>query len=264
MKRTLSDLITNSDTKDLLIRNVNINSINESPTQARKKFDQKKLEELRDSISKNGILQPLIVQKLENNKYELIAGERRLRASKMLKLESVPCLIKDVSQRDAAVLGIVENIQRSQLNSIEEALAYKNLKENFDLTNDEIGFLVGKSRPHISNMLRISNLSPNSQNALNNEEVSFGQIKPIIVLEHSIQDRILEDIVSLNLSSREVEEKVRQLNNVKADQESLHYKKLLENLLGTKVLFKKNKNKTKITFTLNSKEELDSFINKIS
>ena len=264
MKRTLSDLITNSDTKDLLVRNVNINSINESPTQARKKFDQKKLEELRDSISKNGILQPLIVQKLENNKYELIAGERRLRASKMLKLESVPCLIKDVSQRDAAVLGIVENIQRSQLNSIEEALAYKNLKENFDLTNDEIGFLVGKSRPHISNMLRISNLSPNSQNALTNEEVSFGQIKPIIVLEHSIQDRILEDIISLNLSSREVEEKVRQLNNFKADQESLHYKKLLENLLGTKVLFKKNKNKTKITFTLNSKEELDSFINKIS
>ena len=165
---------------------------------------------------------------------------------------------------DAAVLGIVENIQRSQLNSIEEALAYKNLKENFDLTNDEIGFLVGKSRPHISNMLRISNLSPNSQNALTNEEVSFGQIKPIIVLEHSIQDRILEDIISLNLSSREVEEKVRQLNNVKADQESLHYKKLLENLLGTKVLFKQNKNKTKITFTLNSKEELDSFINKIS
>ena len=264
MKRTLSDLITNSDTKDLLVKNVNINSINESPTQARKKFDQKKLEELRDSISKNGILQPLIVQKLENNKYELIAGERRLRASKMLKLESVPCLIKDVSQRDAAVLGIVENIQRSQLNSIEEALAYKNLKENFDLTNDEIGFLVGKSRPHISNMLRISNLSPNSQNALTNEEVSFGQIKPIIVLEHSIQDRILEDIISLNLSSREVEERVRQLNNVKADQESLHYKKLLENLLGTKVLFKKNKNKTKITFTLNSKEELDSFINKIS
>ena len=264
MKRTLSDLITNSDTKDLLVRNVNINSINESPTQARKKFDQKKLEELRDSISKNGILQPLIVQKLENNKYELIAGERRLRASKMLKLESVPCLIKDVSQRDAVVLGIVENIQRSQLNSIEEALAYKNLKENFDLTNDEIGFLVGKSRPHISNMLRISNLSPNSQNALTNEEVSFGQIKPIIVLEHSIQDRILEDIISLNLSSREVEEKVRQLNNFKADQESLHYKKLLENLLGTKVLFKKNKNKTKITFTLNSKEELDSFINKIS
>ena len=93
MKRSLSDLINNSDTKDLVIKNVDTAFIKESPTQARKKFDQTKLEELRDSISKNGILQPLIVQKLENNRYELIAGERRLRASKMLKLESVPCLI---------------------------------------------------------------------------------------------------------------------------------------------------------------------------
>ena len=264
MKRTLSDLITNSDTKDLVIKNVNIDSIKESPTQARKKFDQKKLEELRDSISKNGILQPLIVQKLENNQYELIAGERRLRASKMLKLESVPCLIKDVSKRDAAVLGIVENIQRSQLNSIEEALAYKNLKENYELSNDEIGFLVGKSRPHISNMLRISNLSPNAQNALSNEEVSFGQIKPIIVLEHSVQDKMLKDIIALNLSSRDVEEKVRQLNNFKSDEESFHYKNMLEDLLGTKVSFKRIKNKSKISFTFNSKEDLDSFIKKIS
>ena len=167
MKRSLSDLINNSDTKDLVIKNVDTALIKESPTQARKKFDQIKLEELRDSISKNGILQPLIVQKLENNQYELIAGERRLRASKMLKLESVPCLIKDVSKRDAVVLGIVENIQRSKLSSIEEALAYKNLKENFELSNDEIGFLVGKSRPHISNMLRVSYLSSNAQKALN-------------------------------------------------------------------------------------------------
>ena len=262
MKRSLSDLINNSDTKDLVIKNVDTAFIKESPTQARKKFDQTKLEELRDSISKNGILQPLIVQKLENNRYELIAGERRLRASKMLKLESVPCLIKDVSKRDAAVLGIVENIQRSKLNSIEEALAYKNLKENFELSNDEIGFLVGKSRPHISNMLRVSNLSSNAQKALNDEDVSFGQIKPIIVLDHSVQDKILEDIISLNLSSRDVEEKVRQLNSAKADEESIHYKKLLEDFLGTKVLFKKNKNKTKISFTLNSKEDLDSFIKK--
>ena len=229
-----------------------------------KSLTKKKLEELRDSISKNGILQPLIVQKLENNQYELIAGERRLRASKMLKLESVPCLIKDVSQRDAAVLGIVENIQRSQLNSIEEALAYKNLKENYELSNDEIGFLVGKSRPHISNMLRISNLSPNAQNALSNEEVSFGQIRPIIVLEHSVQDKMLKDIITLNLSSRDVEEKVRRLHTTNADEESFHYKNMLENLLGTKVTFKKSKNKTKISFTLNSKEDLDSFIKKIS
>ena len=262
MKRSLSDLINNSDTKDLVIKNVDTAFIKESPTQARKKFDQTKLEELRDSISKNGILQPLIVQKLENNRYELIAGERRLRASKMLKLESVPCLIKDVSKRDAVVLGIVENIQRSKLNSIEEALAYKNLKENFELSNDEIGFLVGKSRPHISNMLRVSNLSSNAQKALNDEDVSFGQIKPIIVLDHSVQDKILEDIISLNLSSRDVEEKVRQLNSAKADEESIHYKKLLEDFLGTNVLFKKNKNKTKNKYYIKLKRRPRFFYKK--
>ena len=98
MKRSLSDLINNSDTKDLVIKNVDIAFIKESPTQARKKFDQTKLEELKDSISKNGILQPLIVQKLENNRYELIAGERRLRASKMLKLESVPLSLIHISE----------------------------------------------------------------------------------------------------------------------------------------------------------------------
>ena len=113
-------------------------------------------------------------------------------------------------------------------------------------------------------MLRVSNLSPNAQKALSNEDVSFGQIKPIIILDHNVQDKILEDIISLNLSSRDVEEKVRQLHSAKADEESIHYKKLLEDFLGTKVLFKKNKNKTKISFTLNSKEDLDSFIKKIS
>ena len=113
-------------------------------------------------------------------------------------------------------------------------------------------------------MLGISNLSPNAQNALSNEEVSFGQIKPIIVLEHSVQDKMLKDIIALNLSSRDVEEKVRQLHSTNADEESFHYKNMLENLLGTKVTFKKSKNKTKISFTLNSKEDLDSFIKKIS
>tara|TARA_A100001234_G_scaffold149257_1_gene131394 strand:- start:814 stop:1155 length:342 start_codon:yes stop_codon:yes gene_type:complete len=113
-------------------------------------------------------------------------------------------------------------------------------------------------------MLRISNLSPNAQSALSNEEVSFGQIKPIIVLDHTVQDKILKDIIALNLSSRDVEEKVRQLQGANADEESFHYKNMLENLLGTKVTFKKSKNKTKISFILNTKEDLDSFIKKIS
>ena len=160
-------------------------------------------------------------------------------------------------------MGLVENIQRSQLNSIEEALAYKNLKENYNLTNKEIGTLVGKSRPHISNMLRVSNLSNKAQEELVNNSVTFGQVKPLIVLDHNIQDKILDDIIKLGLSSREVEEKVRSLNGSDLDQQNTHYKKILENLLGTKVNFVRNKNTTKISFTLKNKESLDSFIKKL-
>ncbi len=263
MKRSLSDLLPNVENREFKVINIDLTLIRESTSQARKKFDNIKIQELKSSIVKNGILQPLIIQKLDNNQYELIAGERRLRASKLAGLKSVPCVIKDVSKRDAVVLGLVENIQRSQLNSIEEALAYKNLKENYNLTNKEIGTLVGKSRPHISNMLRVSNLSNKAQEELVNNSVTFGQVKPLIVLDHNIQDKILDDIIKLGLSSREVEEKVRSLNGSDLDQQNTHYKKILENLLGTKVNFIRNKNTTKISFTLKNKESLDSFIKKL-
>ena len=160
-------------------------------------------------------------------------------------------------------MGLVENIQRSQLNSIEEALAYKNLKENYKLSNEEIGVLVGKSRPHVSNMLRISNLSEKAQLELVNDTVSFGQVKPLIVLDHGLQNKLLEEIINLRLSSREVEEKVRSLKGSQLDEQNSHYKKVLENSLGTKVNFIRNKNTTKISFILKNKEALDDFISKL-
>jgi ParB family chromosome partitioning protein len=263
MKRSLSDLLPDVETREFKIENIDLSLIKESKSQARKKFDNTKIQELKNSIINNGILQPLIIQKKDNHQYELIAGERRLRASKLAGLKSVPCVIKDVSKRDAAVLGLVENIQRSQLNSIEEALAYKNLKENYKLSNEEIGVLVGKSRSHVSNMLRISNLSEKVQIELVNDTVSFGQVKPLIVLDHSLQNKLLEEIINLRLSSREVEEKVRSLKGSQLDEQNSHYKKVLENSLGTKVNFIRNKNTTKISFILKNKEALDDFINKL-
>ena len=261
MKRSLSDLLPDVETREFKIENIDLLLIKESKSQARKKFDNTKIQELKNSIINNGILQPLIIQKKDNHQYELIAGERRLRASKLAGLKSVPCVIKDVSKRDAAVLGLVENIQRSQLNSIEEALAYKNLKENYKLSNEEIGVLVGKSRPHVSNMLRISNLSEKVQLELVNDTVSFGQVKPLIVLDHSLQNKLLEEIINLRLSSREVEEKVRSLKGSQLDEQNSHYKKVLENSLGTKVNFIRNKNTTKISFILKNKEALAEMFN---
>jgi len=121
MKRSLSSLITDTNVREFNALEIEVKSIKESSSQARTEFNDSKLNELTESIRKNGILQPLIVQQTGVNQYELIAGERRLRASKLVGLEKIPCLVKDVSARDAAVIGLVENIQRDQLNAIDES-----------------------------------------------------------------------------------------------------------------------------------------------
>ena len=172
MKRSLSSLITDTNVREYKVREINVQNISESNSQARTTFDENKLNELKNSIQKNGLLQPLIVQEVEPNKYKLIAGERRLRASKMVGLEKVPCLIKDISERDAAIVGLVENIQRERLNHIDEAMGYKEISEKFNLSPEEIGLLVGKSRAHVSNILRLTNLSDTVYQALKEEKVS--------------------------------------------------------------------------------------------
>ena len=240
MKRSLNSLIESTDVREFKVVNVEILKISESKSQARTYFDPNKLEELSESIKKSGVLQPIIVQQVGNESYQLIAGERRLRASKSVGLKTIPCLVKDVSDKDAAVLGLVENVQRSQLNTIEEALGYKSLKETYGLSANEIGLLVGKSRPFIANLLRISNLSNAVQDALKNDRVSFGQARPLIVLDHNLQDRLLSEIIRTSMNSRQVEERVSELNGKSSiSEEVIHAKSELENLVGSKVQIKK-------------------------
>ena len=202
--------------------------ISENQYQPRTFFDDEKLEDLASSIKEHGIIQPLVVRETTKG-YELIAGERRLRASKMVGLEKVPCLIKDISERDAAIVGLVENIQRERLNHIDEAMGYKEISEKFNLSPEEIGLLVGKSRAHVSNILRLTNLSDTVYQALKEEKVSMGQVRPLINLEFNLQNSILNEIISLKLSSRAVEDKVRDLSSEKiSDQEVTHYKNFFE------------------------------------
>ena len=212
MKRSLSSLITDTNVREFKAIEIDISLINKSDTQARTNFDKEKLSELSQSITKNGILQPLIVQEVGPNEYKLIAGERRLRASKEAGLKSVPCLIKDVSTRDAAVIGLVENVQRKQLNTTEEAAGYKRLIEEYNLETKDIATLVGKSRSYVSNLLRLSKLSSKVYRALQEEVVTMGQVKPIINLEEEEQDQLLSEILNLKLSSRQVEERVRNIS----------------------------------------------------
>ena len=265
MKRSLNTLIENTDVREFKVIEIEIKKISESKSQARTYFDPKKLEELSESIKKSGVLQPIIVQQVGNEKYQLIAGERRLRASRLVGLKTIPCLVKDVSDRDAAVLGLVENVQRSQLNTIEEALGYKSLKETHGLSAKEIGLLVGKSRPFIANLLRISNLSDAVQDALKDERISFGQARPLIVLDHSLQNRLLTEIIRTSMNSRQVEEKVSELNGKSSiSEEVIHAKNELENLVGSKVQIKKTGKSFKVNLNFQDFEKLKEFINNLS
>ena len=265
MKRSLNTLIETTDVREFKVVEIEIKKISESKSQARTYFDPKKLEELSESIKKSGVLQPIIVQQVGNESYQLIAGERRLRASRLAGLKTIPCLVKDVSDRDAAVLGLVENVQRSQLNTIEEALGYKSLKESHGLSAKEIGLLVGKSRPFIANLLRISNLSDAVQNALKDERISFGQARPLIVLDHSLQDRLLAEIIRTSMNSRQVEEKVSELNGKSSiSEEVIHAKNELENLVGSKVQIKKTGKSFKVNLNFQDFEKLKNFINNLS
>jgi len=265
MKRSLNSLIESTDVREFKVVNVEILKISESKSQARTYFDPNKLEELSESIKKSGVLQPIIVQQVGNENYQLIAGERRLRASKSAGLKTIPCLVKDVSDKDAAVLGLVENVQRSQLNTIEEALGYKSLKETYGLSAKEIGLLVGKSRPFIANLLRISNLSNAVQDALKNDRVSFGQARPLIVLDHNLQDRLLSEIIRTSMNSRQVEEKVSELNGKSSlSEEVIHAKSELENLVGSKVQIKKIGKSFKVNLNFQDFEKLKQFLNNLS
>ena len=264
MKRSLSSLITDTNVREFKAIEIEIESIKKSETQARTNFDKDKLAELSQSIIKNGILQPLIVQEVGPNEYRLIAGERRLRASKEAGLKSVPCLVKDVSSRDAAVIGLVENVQRKQLNTTEEAAGYKKLIDEYNLETKDIATLVGKSRSYVSNLLRLSKLSSKVYKALQEEVVTMGQVKPIINLEEQEQDILLSEILNLKLSSRQVEERVRNISSSskESSEELLHYKNFFEDKTGSKVDIKKNNKKFKLTLNFPNENDLKAFINK--
>lgn len=185
---------------------VDIDSIKTNPNQPRKIFKEKELEELSESIKENGIIQPLIVAENENG-YELIAGERRLRAAKKAGLEQVPVVLKRGTEKDKMVMSIIENIQRSDLNCVEEALAYYQLLNQYSLTQEEVAKKLGKERSTIANFLRILNLPRPVIELLQKELLSFGHAKVLAsVKEREEAIRLANEAVSNNYSVRELEE----------------------------------------------------------
>ncbi|MBR3288555.1 MAG: ParB/RepB/Spo0J family partition protein [Lachnospiraceae bacterium] len=189
---------------------VNINFVQPNPNQPRKNFDEERLNELAESIKNYGVIEPIVVRKVGPVHYEVIAGERRLRASKIAGLSQVPVIVKEYTDDERKVITLLENVQREDLNSVEKALGYKALIDEFNLTQDEVAEKVGKSRSAITNTLRILSLDEKLLEMIKEGVLSEGHARALLSIENEeIRDKIVKEVVEKKLSVRKIEDMVR-------------------------------------------------------
>lgn len=252
------------------VNEVDINLVLPNPHQPRMNFNEEKIQELAESIKQHGIIQPLVVTQ-KGNEYELIAGERRLQASKRAGLAKVPVIIRDIEEKEKLEMAIVENIQRHDLNAMEEARAYQRLIDEFQMHQDEVALKMGKSRSAVANKVRLLHLPIEIQKALSEGKITEGHCKAILAVANPEKQRALfELILKNNLTVRQVEDKTKDIV-VKAHKRSVHadpeVKELEEKLIaifGTKVKVTRAGEGGKIMIDYYSKEDLDSILEKIS
>jgi ParB family chromosome partitioning protein len=223
----------NDSTNDKLFDEIDIKNIEINSDQPRKTFDEKKLKELSISIKKHGIIQPITVRKLDNKKYQLISGERRFRASKLIGLEIIPAFIKVADDDNILELALIENIQREDLNSIEIAISYKKLIDELSINQENLASRVGKDRSTINNYLRLLKLPPTIQKGLIDNKIQMGHARSLITLEKGdIQLKIYQLIILNKLSVRKTEDLVRNVSNEKI---SIKKNELIKNNEITKI-----------------------------
>jgi len=265
--RGLSALFGDDSPKDKLPENISANKISigdlsRNPYQPRQNFNESKLEELANSIKKNGVIQPIAVRpkKMESGKYEIVAGERRWLAAQRAGLHEIPVNILDLNDAESLEVAIVENIQRDDLNPIEEAKGYKRLNQEFKYDHENISKLMAKSRSHISNTLRLLTLPADVIAMLEEGTLTSGQARPLIGIANA--SSIAEEIVTKNYSARKVEYLVREKKGIgkltlKIDPNILKVQEKIEKVLGLKVnVINKKNNSGKITIEY---KDLDQF-----
>jgi len=264
--RGLSSLIGDSEIKNSNEK-VLISSITPNKNQPRKLFDKYALEELSNSIKERGIIQPLIVRNSndQDSKYELIAGERRWQAAQMAGLHEVPVVVVEADNLKSLEFAIIENVQRKDLNSIEEAESYKNLIENFGYDQEKVAKFIGKSRSHISNSLRLLTLPQKIIEMIRNDKISQGHAKILIGIENSLL--LAEKIVKKKLSVRQTESLVRIIKSGQAKKIALRNSNVIstENELSEKIgmrvqLINKKDNSGTLTFNYKGLDQLDRLI----
>ncbi|MCK4525691.1 MAG: ParB/RepB/Spo0J family partition protein [Candidatus Andersenbacteria bacterium] len=240
-----------------------------NPNQPRYYFDRDNLKELSESIKEHGIIQPILVTKIDNNKYELIAGERRLQATKLVGIKEIPAIVRLATNQEKLELALIENIQRHNLNPIEEAKAYKKLQTEFKLTQKEVAKKSGKSRSTIANLVRLLDLPIEIQRGIIEEKITEGHARAILGLENPEKQRALyELILRNNLTVRSTEDKVKEVTIhthkrkiiKQADPYIQDLEDKIQQKLGTKVQIKKRGSSGKITIDFFSEEEFKKII----
>ncbi len=266
----LGALITsNVEEEGELVTEVLISKIRPNPYQPRKEFDPAALKELSDSVKEHGIISPLIVRKSIKG-FELVAGERRLRAAKEAELTKVPVIVKAYTDQQLMEIALIENLQRENLNPLEEAEAFDRLIQHFNYTQEELAQKIGKSRPHVTNILRLLQLPDKIKQLVADSALTMGHARTLITVEdQELQWKLANDVVNKELSVRQLEDLVKQLNvsretkakkPVKKDKNVLRMEERLRNRFGTSVQIKKGNRKGKIEIEFFSTEDLQRIL----
>ena len=265
----IPDISTEIDKKDIIT--IDLKNIHPNQDQPRRVFDEEKIKILSESIKNYGVLQPIVLKPDDKGKYMIIAGERRYRASKLARKRDIPAVIKDIPMKDIMEIALIENLQREELNPIEEALAYRSLIKNYEVTQEEISEAVGKSRPHITNTLRLLNLPKQIMDMIDQGHITAGHGKALLrVTNESLQLELANKVIAEELSVRATEALAKKIceENIKEMPKKTKEKDVfivdveekLRNIFGTKVNISKGKKKGKIEIEYYNEDDLNNIV----
>lgn len=269
-KAAVSNASSNAGSGQSELRQIPLEQLQRGQYQPRRDFDETALNELADSIKAQGVMQPIVVRLVAGNRYEIVAGERRWRASQRASLDVIPAIVRQISDETAIAMALIENIQREDLNSIEEARALKRLQTEFDLSQQEIATAVGKSRPVIANLLRLLTLEPEVAEMLETRAIGAGHGKVLLALEGGDQIRAARKVAQGKLSVRQTEALVRALLSPKGaaapvakDPDIDRLARQLSDRFGTKVTIENKNGRGRLVIQYSDLDVLDGILNRI-
>lgn len=276
--RGLTALLGNSDVEAMIepqsndeLRHIDVDLIERGPWQPREHFDEETLQELADSIAQQGVVQPIVVRQRSQNRFEIVAGERRWRASQKAGLSKIPAVIKTFDDQTAAAVSLIENIQRENLNPLEESTALKRLVEEFDMTHQQVADTVARSRATVSNLLRLQDLNPDVKTLLAMRDIEMGHARALLAIDGMEQSGVAKDVAKKGLSVRETEALIRKLSapakkpkTSRKDPDIIRLEERLTERLGAQVHIKQKANgKGSLEIAYTSLDVLDGILKQI-